>query len=153
MKKHKKLKVFLIVVLVLVVVFFVAKAIVSHVITEKQIAAMDDPFACAQEQMFELDPDDISCIAVQNGNGEYYEFTGDEFEWALEKLNSFRAEEIYGIWLPKMSGWTYRIIIKDAAGNFGSYDLFDSALKCDDVIFSGEENEFSEFIKYVSLDR
>lgn len=153
MKKHKKLKVFLIVVVALAIVFFVAKAIASHVITEKQIAAMDDPFARAQEQMFELDPDDISCIEVRNGNGYFYELTGDEFDWALEKLNSFRAEEIYGIWLPEMSGWRYAIHIEDNAGNYANYDLFDSALKCDNVIFSGEENEFSEFVKYVSLDR
>lgn len=146
--KHKKLVIFLAVIIALIAAYWIS----SLVLTSKMSAKMDDSFASAEKQVFSLDPEKITSIAVQNGsNGEVYEFKDAEFTWALEKLNGFRAKRIVGLLPIETSGWSYRIIVEDDDGNFGSYYIEDNLLRCDFVAFYGADGEFSEFVAYVSL--
>lgn len=139
-------------VLIVIAAIIFAYAVVLFVLTQVQTAKMDDPFARAEKQVFSLDAEKITYIAVQNGNGELYEFTGDEKAAALDKLNSFEATKIRGMWHIKTGGWTYRLIIEDADGNSGDYRLFDDRLICGDVSLRGSDGYFDDLIKHVSLD-
>ena len=65
-------------VLIVIAAIIFAYAVVLFVLTQVQTSKMDDPFASAEKQVFSLDAEKITYIAVQNGNGELYEFTGDE---------------------------------------------------------------------------
>lgn len=112
-------------VLIVIAAMIFAYAVVLFVLTQVQTSKMDDPFARAERQVFSLDAEKITYIAVQNGNGELYEFTG---------------------------GWTYRLIIEDADGNSGDYRLFDNRLICGDVSLRGSDGYFDALIKHVSLD-
>ena len=147
--KSRKLKVFLIIVAVLVV----AKVASTIILTQVETKKMDDPFAHAEKQVFTLDPEEISYIVVRNGNGEEHEFTGDEFDWALDKLNGFEAKRVRGMWPIGMSGWSYAIFIGDKNGNKSFYTIGSSSLQCDFVNFIGSSGEFDDFIEYVSLDK
>ena len=147
--KSRKLKVFLIIVAVLVV----ARVASSIILTQVETKKMDDPFAHAEKQVFTLDPEEISYIVVRNGNGVEHEFVGEEFDWALNKLNGFEAKRVRGMWPIGMSGWSYAIFIGDKNGNTGSYIIHSDSLRCDFVNFIGSSGEFDDFIEYVSLDR
>ena len=120
-------------VLIVIAAIIFAYAVVLFVLTQVQTSKMDDPFARAEKQVFSLDAEKITYIAVQNGNGELYEFTGGEKAAAI-------------------GGWTYRLIIEDADGNSGDYRLFDNRLICGDVSLRGSDGYFDDLIKHVSLD-
>ena len=139
-------------VLIVATAIIFAYAVVLFVLTQVQTSKMDDPFARAEKQVFSLDADKITYIAVQNGNGELYEFTGGEKASAIDKLNAFEATKIRGMWHIEAGGWTYRLIIEDADGNSGNYRLFDNRLICGDVSLRGSDGYFDDLIKHVSLD-
>ncbi len=147
--KSRKLKVFLIIAAVLVA----AKAASTVILTQVETKKMDDPFAHAEKQVFTLDPEEISYIVVRNGNGGEHEFTGDELGWALDKLNSFEAKRVRGMWPIATGGWSYAIFIGDKSGNTGFYTIHSDSLRCDFVKFIGDSGEFDDFIEYVSLDK
>ena len=77
-------------VLIVIAAMIFAYAVVLFVLTQVQTSKMDDPFARAEKQVFSLDAEKITYIAVQNGNGELYEFTGGEKAAVIDKLN-FRS--------------------------------------------------------------
>lgn len=78
-------------VLIVIAAMIFAYAVVLFVLTQVQTSKMDDHFARAERQVFSLDAEKITYIAVQNGNGELYEFTGGEKAAAIDKLNAFEA--------------------------------------------------------------
>ena len=57
-------------VLIVIAAMIFAYAVVLFVLTQVQTSKMDDPFARAEKQVFSLDAEKITYIAVQNGNGE-----------------------------------------------------------------------------------
>ena len=63
-------------VLIVVAAIIFAYAVVLFVLTQVQTSKMDDPFARAEKQVFSLDAEKITYIAVQNGNGELYAYRG-----------------------------------------------------------------------------
>lgn len=111
--KSKKLKVFLIIAAVLIA----AKVASTVILTQVETKKMDDAFAHAEKQVFMLDPEKISYITVRNGNGEEYDFTGEELDWAINKLNSFKAKRVRGMWPIATGGWSYALFIGDNSGN------------------------------------
>ena len=147
--KSKKLKIFLIISAVLVAADIASTVILTQVETKK----MDDAFAHAEKQVFTLDPEKISYITVRNGNGEEYDFTGEELDWAINKLNGFKAKRVRGMWPIGMSGWSYALFIGDNSGNKSFYTIYSDSLKCDFVNFIGSSGYFDDFIEYVSLDK
>ncbi len=58
--KHKKLVIFLAVIIALIAAYWIS----SLVLTSKMSAKMDDSFASAEKQVFSLDPEKITSIAV-----------------------------------------------------------------------------------------
>lgn len=71
-------------VLIVIAAMIFAYAVVLFVLTQVQTSKMDDHFARAEKQVFSLDAEKITYIAVQNGNGELYEFTGGEKAAAID---------------------------------------------------------------------
>ncbi len=147
--KSKKLKV----VLIIAAVLIAAKVASTVILTQVETKKMDDAFAHAEKQVFTLDPEQISYITVRNGNGEEHEFTGEELDWAINKLNSFKAKRVRGMWPIATGGWSYALFIGDNSGNKSSYTIHSDSLKCDFVNFIGSCGYFDDFIEYVSLDK
>ncbi len=147
--KSKKLKV----VLIIAAVLIAAKVASTVILTQVETKKMDDAFAHAEKQVFTLDPEQISYITVRNGNGEEHEFTGEELDWAINKLNSFKAKRVRGMWPIATGGWSYALFIGDNSGNKSSYTIHSDSLKCDFVNFIGSSGYFDDFIEYVSLDK
>ena len=150
-KKKKRSHKALWIILAVIAALFIACWIFDLVWTNKMTSEMTDPFMRPEKQVFNIDPAEVSSISVQNGNGDMHEFEGDERTWAIDKLNGFKAKEINGLIPLDMSGWSYRVIIEKPNGEFGSYRLYDNAITCENVIFRGAKDEFSDFINYVPL--
>ena len=106
-------------VLIVIAAMIFAYAVVLFVLTQVQTSKMDDHFARAEKQVFSLDAEKITYIAVQNGNGELFTSSpAAKKAAAIDKLNAFEATKIRGMWHIATGGWTYRLIIEDADGNF-----------------------------------
>lgn len=115
------------------------------------VSGMDDPFARLDKSVFDLDVSDIKYVSIQSGTtGKEYQFSGEELEAAVTKLNDFRWKYVSGRLPVQTGGWSYRIMIEDNAGTRSSYMIGDNYIAVDDLIFRTSSDEFTDFIHHVS---